>query len=108
MTIDIDEMIKKLGDRFIAEKAGGVVSVIQFKIAGEQQGDWYLQIKDQQCDVVEGRYPNPALTIMADAQDVKRMLNGEMSLMKSFMSGAVQVQGDLSQAIKLMELFKRG
>ena len=107
MDMNIEELIAKLGNRFIPEKAVGVEAVIQFHLEGAQSGLWYLQIKEQKCELVEGRYANPTIAISADAGDLKEMLSGDVSLMKAYMNGMVKMQGDFGQAMKLRELFQR-
>lgn len=107
MTMNFEALIEKLENRFVAENAAGVDAVIQFSLTGEQQGEWYLQIKDQQCNMIAGTHNNPALSVSADEQDLREVLAGDLTLMKAFMSGAVQVRGDIGLAMKLMELFRR-
>jgi putative sterol carrier protein len=105
MPLDIEQLNARLRNKFAAEKAEGVEAVIQFRLEGEEQGEWYLEIKDQRCEVHLGVFGNPIVTLIAEYEDIKAVLSGEVSPVKAFMSGAVNVQGDVFKAMKLMELF---
>ena len=107
MPLDMEQLVKRLNDKFNAEKAEGVEAVVQFELQGEESGEWFLQIKDQRISVQPGRYDSPVVTFTAALQDVKAIITGEVSPVKAFMSGAVGIQGDILRAMKIMELFNK-
>jgi putative sterol carrier protein len=106
MPLDIEQLVRRMNDRFNAEKAEGVEAVIQFRLEGEEQGEWHLEIKDQRCELYEGVFDNPVVVFTADYKDIKSVISGEVSPVKAFMSGAINVQGDIFKAMELMELFR--
>jgi putative sterol carrier protein len=91
---------------FLPEKAGDMDSVIQFKLTGEEAGDWIVIIKDGACKVEEGEYEDPTMTLSADSQDYKDIVTGKVNPMNSFMAGKVKLQGNLNLAMKFAEIFK--
>jgi putative sterol carrier protein len=42
-----------------------------------------------------------------DAQDVLKILSGQMDGMRAFMQGKVKVSGDMGLAMKMMNLFNK-
>lgn len=91
---------------FNAERAKGIDAAIQFNIGGDQGGDWYAEIRQSQLSVTQGTVANPKLTIKASSQDIIQMFNGKLNPMQAYMSGKVQVKGDLNLAMRLADVFK--
>jgi putative sterol carrier protein len=105
--IDVREFMTSIPDYFNAEKAKGVSSVVQCMFTGEQASDWVIRIKDQTCEVEEGKTANPDLTIKTDAEDGVQLLTGKLDAMKAYMLGKVKVFGDLALGMKLVNFFDR-
>jgi putative sterol carrier protein len=91
---------------FVPEKAARVDAVVQYRLTGEEGGDWYLTIKDGQCKVAQGLAPNPKMMLTASAHDFKDILLGKMDGMQAFMQGKLKVTGDLNLAMRFMGFFK--
>jgi putative sterol carrier protein len=106
MTITVAELFEKMPAAFLPEKAAGVDAIIQFKFTGEQAGDWYITIKDNQCTVNQGIGSSPKLTLSAAGTDAVKVLTGEMDGMQAFMQGKLRLTGDMSLAMKLLSMFK--
>jgi putative sterol carrier protein len=85
--INVHELMRSIPDYFNAEKAKGVSAVVQCMFSGEQASDWVIKIKDQTCEVEEGKTANPDLTIKADAEE--GVQTGKMDAMKAFMLGKI-------------------
>jgi putative sterol carrier protein len=105
--INVHELMRSIPDFFNAEKAAGVSAVVQCMFSGEQASDWVIKIKDQTCEVEEGKTANPDLTIKSDAEDGVQLLTGKMDAMKAFMLGKIKVFGDLALGMKLVNFFDR-
>jgi putative sterol carrier protein len=105
--INVRELMTSIPDYFDAEKAKGVSAIVQCMFSGEQASDWVIKIKDQICEVEEGKTANPDLTIKADAEDGVNLLTGKMDAMRAFMLGKVKVYGDLALGMKLVNFFDR-
>jgi putative sterol carrier protein len=91
---------------FMPEVAGNLDTVIQYRLTGDEAGDYIITIKDGQCKVAEGVAPAPAVTLMADAHDFADVLMGRANGMQYFMTGKLKLSGDLNTAMKLTSFFK--
>ena len=91
---------------FIPEVAEGVDAVIQYKLTGEEGGDYIITIKDGKCSVAEGQAANPIMTLTADGRDFGDVLLGKANGMQYFMMGKLKLAGDLNLAMKLTSFFK--
>ena len=91
---------------FIPEAAEGVNAVIQYKLSGEEAGDYIITIQDGKCSVAEGIAETPTMNLMADANDFKDVLLGVANGMQYFMQGRLKLAGDLNLAMKLTSFFK--
>ncbi|MDD5368910.1 MAG: SCP2 sterol-binding domain-containing protein [Anaerolineaceae bacterium] len=105
--ISIQEWVDKIPQAFIPEKAAGIDADIQLRLSGDQGGDWFVSIHNQQVKASQGDTTNPKLTLNGDAQDVLNVLTGKMDPMRAFMQGKFRVTGDMSLAMKLMSIFKK-
>lgn len=103
--MNVTEIMKEIPNHFMPEKAKGISGVVQCKFSGEQASDWVITIKDQTCQVEQGKTDNPDLTIKADAEDGVNVLTGKLDAMRAYMLGKVKVFGDLSLGMKLTNLF---
>lgn len=101
-------MTETIKTSFIPEKAEGVDTVIQFKFTGSQASEWYLIIKDGQCESIQGSHPSPKMTMTVDADDYIKMAVGEMDAMLAFLKGKVKVTGDMTVALKMGQYFRYG
>lgn len=91
---------------FIPEAAEGVNAVIQYRLTGEEAGNYIVTIKDGKCSVSEGITDNPSMTMTADARDFGDVLLGKANGMQYFMTGKLKLAGDLNLAMKLTSFFK--
>ncbi len=107
MPLTVAQLMGKMPDAFIPEKAQGVNSVIHFKFTGAEAGDWNAVIRDGKVAVAQGAPATPAnMTLTADSQDYIKILTGELDGMQAFMQGKIKLAGDLNLAMKLMQMFK--
>jgi len=101
-------MTETIKTSFIPEKAEGVDTVIQLKLTGAQAADWYLVVKDQKCESIEGVHPEPKMTMTVDSENYIKMAIGEMDATMAFLRGKVKVTGDMSVALKMGQFIKYG
>jgi putative sterol carrier protein len=106
MPLTVAELMERMPGAFIAEKAVGVDSTIQFKFTGAESGDWFATIKDGKVNVSRGTFPSPKMTLTADSSDYVKIFTGELDGMQAFMQGKIKLAGDLNLAMKLMQMFK--
>ena len=93
---------------FVPEKAEGVDTVVQFVFTGSQASEWYVVIKDQTCESMEGTHPDPKMTMTVDSEDYIKISTGELDPTMAFMKGKVKVKGDMGVALGMGKYFKFG
>ena len=107
MPLTIAQLMEKMPDAFIAEKAQGVNATIHFKFTGAEAGDWNAKIADGKIAVEKGAPTDkPAMTLTADSEDYIKLITGELDGMQAFMQGKLKLGGDLNLAMKMMQMFK--
>jgi putative sterol carrier protein len=102
----ISEYMSRFAAGFVVEKAAGIDATIQLKLTGLQAGEWYVTIKDAKCILTQGTAPAAKLTVTCDSGDFMKIFAGQMDGMQAFMQGKLRVAGDMSLALKLLNLFK--
>lgn len=103
-----DSMLNVVPKSFVAEKAEGVDTVVQYKFTGSETSEWYLVIKNKTLDVQQGLHPTPNMTMTFDADAYLKIANGELDPTMAFMKGKVKVSGDMGVALKMGQFFKYG
>jgi len=102
------EIIAGMPSAFNAEAAGDMVADIQFRVSGEEPGDYYLHIEGGTCTFHEGTCETPKLTIHTPSDVWVAISNGEMDGQQAFMQGKYRVEGDFGLLMKLNDLFAAG
>ncbi len=103
MPLTVEELMKKMPEAFLADKAEGVDAVIQFHLG--DGGDWICTIRDQTCTAEQGVIEDPNLTLTAEAGDYIDMITGTLNPMSAIATKKVILKGDLNLAMKYMNLF---
>lgn len=93
---------------FLPEIAGDLQADIQYRLTGEEAGDYIIHIADGKCKVEEGIAEAPLVTLTSDAHDFADVLLGKANGMQYFMTGKLKLAGDLNVAMKLTSFFKMG
>jgi putative sterol carrier protein len=102
----ISDFIARMLTAFVPEKAAGIDATIQLKLTGAQPGEFYITIKDNQCTVNQGMANSARLTASADGGDLMKIFSGQLDGMQAYMQGKIRITGDMSLALKLLQLFK--
>ncbi len=95
---------KVLPEKFDPEKAADLSAVVQFKISGDNGGEWVLTIKDQKLEITDGTVDGPNMTLIMKDKDYVDLVNGKLSGQKAFMTGKLKFKGDMNLGMKLQEL----
>jgi putative sterol carrier protein len=103
----LEDLMQKAVDAFQPQNAAGIDALIQLRLTGDQGGDWFVTIRDQVLTLAEGVRPEADLTFKANTQDLFNVVNGQVNPMQAVLSGKVQFQGDISLAMRLLEVFRR-
>lgn len=104
---NVKEIMSQIPSHFNKEVAEDIRASVQFSLSGEQGGEWGMMIKDQKCEVWEGKVEKPNLTLKSDAVLATQVLSGEVDGMRAYMMGKLKLIGDLSLAMKLVNLFNK-
>jgi putative sterol carrier protein len=102
----VEKLMGLMPKAFVPDKAVGVDAVIQYKLSGDEAGEWIITIRDGACTVEKGEADEPRLTLMADSQDYINIITGKLNAMAAFAEGKLRLKGDLGLAMKLMDFFK--
>jgi putative sterol carrier protein len=95
---------KVLPEKFDPEKAADLEAVVQFKISGDNGGEWVLTIKDKKLEVTDGTVDKPNMTLIMKDKDYVSLVNGKLSGQKAFMTGKLKFKGDMNLGMKLQQL----
>lgn len=107
MPLTVSELISRMPEAFIPEKAHGVKAIIHFKFTGAEAGEWTANIADGKCETSSGAPADKAtLVLTADSADYIKLITGELDGMQAFMQGKLKLGGDLNLAMKMMGMFK--
>jgi putative sterol carrier protein len=101
------EIFDQMAANLNADAAKGMNSTIQFNLAGDNGGEWYVTIKDSKAEVTKGKAASPNMTLSMTAQDYVDMIMGKLNGQMAFMSGKLKIAGDMGLAMKMQSLFKR-
>ena len=104
--INLKEVVESIPDHFIPENAQGITATVQCRFSGSQASEWIITINDQTCVVEEGIAVAPDITVKADTQVVKDLINGELDPVRAFLFGKVKINGELSEGMRLVKLFQ--
>lgn len=95
------DFLNKLPEAFKADAAAGTDCTIQFNVSEPA----YVVIKDGNCEVVSGTADSPSLGVCMEDADLIALLKGELDGMGAFMSGKLQVEGDMMLAQQMGHFF---
>jgi putative sterol carrier protein len=79
------------------EKLQGVIRMV---VSGESEGDWRVDFKLGPGPIPE----EPTTTIRFQAEDAAAMQRGELDPMAAFMSGRMQVEGDMTLMMQMQAI----
>lgn len=100
---NINAIIEGLKNKFNTDAAAGMDDVFQFNV--EDGNNYYVVIKNNQCEIAEGDHDDPSVTLIMNKATLKDVLTGEEDGMQAFMAGKLRAEGDMMLATKLSTLF---
>ena len=100
------KVFARMPEAFVADAASGVDVVFQYKLSGDNGGEWYCTIADQTCEVAEGVHDTPTTTILMSSDDFMSLIMGELNAMSAFTTGKLKIEGDLMKSQLIEKLFK--
>ena len=99
--MSVSDMINKLPEALNADAAADTNATIQFNTTEPK----HIRIADGACTVSDGTADSPDVTLTMDDDDLADMLTGELNGMTAFMTGKLQLDGDMMLAQKIVTLF---
>ena len=102
------EIFAKMPEFFRPQAAAGEDVVFQFHISDLEPGDWNVVVRDQTCQLHEGRHESPSVALTMREEHWVSIVNGALNPVMAFMTGKIKASGDLTAAQKLGTLFKLG
>ena len=101
----IAEFFAQLPSGLDQEAAEDVTAVYQFDLSGAQGGQYAVHIRDGACTIQPGLHPDPHVIIAMAGEDCLKLLNGQLNVPASVMTGRLRVSGDMGLALQLKSLF---
>lgn len=98
----LDEIFAKMPDALDPSAAAGIDATVQFNCSTPR----YVTIKDGTCTVNEGAADSYTVAVTMEDEDMRQLLTGELDGMTAFMTGKVQLDGDMMFAQQVGALFK--
>lgn len=95
------DILKKLPTAFQPDAAGDTACTVQFNISRPM----HVVIKDGTCATRDGATGAADVTITMDDDDLVSLMKGELNGMTAFMTGKLQVEGDLMLAQRMGDFF---
>ncbi len=100
----LDEIFEKMPGAVDANAAAGVDATIQFNCSTPRT----VVVKDGICTVTPGSADSYTVAITMEDDDLRQLLTGELDGMTAFMTGKLQLDGDMMFAQQLGSLFASG
>jgi putative sterol carrier protein len=102
---EVAQVFSEMVNRFRPDKAQGIDTMIQFDLAGDSGGKYWVKIADGQCTTGAGEVNDAKLTVRASGDDWFNIATGKLNVMQAFMAGKLKVQGDMMLGMKLQPMF---
>jgi putative sterol carrier protein/putative NADPH-quinone reductase len=99
------DLVAGMATVFNPQAAGDLEAVIQFRVSGDDAGNYYLDIAQGRCMAYEGEHPRPTLTIHTPADIWLAISRGEMNGATALMTGKYSVKGNLGLLMRFNKLF---
>jgi putative sterol carrier protein len=95
------DLIKKLPAALNSSEASGTNATIQFNLAKPA----YITISNGTCTASEGSAASSDVAITMEDEDFIALMKGELNGMTAFMTGKLQLDGDMMLAQRMGSLF---
>ena len=96
-----------LRKHFRSAAAESLEVAYQIELAGPGGGSLWARIADGRLQAGEGAAPQPDVILRMSAEDFFGVLEGTANPDLLFMDDRIEIEGDLSLALKLRSLFSR-
>lgn len=104
----IADVLEWLRKAFRPERAEDLSVTYQFELSGESGGGLWVRVDAGRLEVAVGQTPEPDVVFRLPAEDLFGVLAGTRNPDLLFMERKIEIEGDLSLALKLRSLFNAG
>jgi putative sterol carrier protein len=102
MTDTARELFEGLEGRIDPARTRGTTASYRFDVQGA--GSWHVDVNDGAVHVTESDAPADCV-IRASEENLLRIVRGELNPVTAYMTGRVKVEGDITLATRLRDLF---
>jgi len=95
------ELLMKLPTAFRPDAAGDTECTVQFNISTPM----HVVIRNGTCATRDGASGSPDVAITMEDEDLVSLMKGELNGMTAFMTGKLQLEGDLMLAQRMFGFF---
>lgn len=81
---------------------------VQINIEGEENGVFYVEVKDGRISVEPYEYYDRQCAITISDTDFSKLMRGKLDAVKAYDDGRLRVEGDLDKALQFADLLKTG
>ena len=85
----------------------GVHKTVQFKVTGDEPGQYYVVVNDGEVKVHKGVADNADATINTPSDVWLQISSGKLNGAVAFMTGKFQVEGDMMVLMSMQNWFNR-
>lgn len=105
---EIAGFFEKMPGSVDKSKIAGMNATYQFKITGDNGGDWSVSIADGNVTVANATAESPNITLTISDENFTNLVQGKLNGQTAFLTGKLKIQGDMTLAMKLQSLFSLG
>jgi putative sterol carrier protein len=102
----IDEAVEWLRKHFDSEAARGLAVSFQYVLTGPGGGSFHARVDDGRLEAAVGEIASPDACFRLRVSDFFAILAGRENADLLFTAGRIDVEGDLSIALKMRSLFR--
>ena len=105
----LDQVFRRMPERFRADKAGDTRAVIEWRIRGpegQEPDRWQVEIEKGTCRTVRDGSAEPTVTFTVGAVDFVKLVTGNASGPALFTFGRLRISGDLMLAARVQGFFE--
>lgn len=95
----VKELVENLPNLFNKDRAKGYNRIIQLTITGEDGGEWWLEIKDQNCTVHKGKAEEAKITLEIGSEDFINYFTGKVHPMDLVREKRLKFSGPMTEGI---------
>lgn len=102
---EIPALFTKIESLITPDLVKRVNAIYEFKVTGDEEGTWFLDMKNGDGSCGKGNPKSPADAVLTmNSKNFTAMFGGKLKPASAFMTGKLKISGDLQKAMKLEKL----